>query len=139
MAVIGDFMFGFDTDTKNVFEDTLKMIKELQIDMADFCILTPFPGTSVYKELDKQGRLLTKDWSQYSLRNPVFQPKNMTPEELTRGLTKMYAEFYSTKYTIKRIVRGLKLGFYPFFLILARNAVSNMNTRSLFSTRRKKT
>ena len=136
MAVIGDFMFGFDTDTPDVFDETLKVIKELKIDIADFCMLTPFPGTPIFNKLEKEGRILTKDWSQYSLKNVVFEPKNMTPDELIQGLRKMYYEFYSTPYTVKRIVRSLKLGIYPFFLVLARNAIANMNSRRLFTSRR---
>jgi radical SAM superfamily enzyme YgiQ (UPF0313 family) len=136
MAVIGDFMFGFDTDTPDVFDETLKVIKELKIDIADFCMLTPFPGTPIFNKLEKEGRILTKDWSQYSLKDVVFEPKNMTPDELIQGLRKMYYEFYSTPYTVKRIVRSLKLGIYPFFLVLARNAIANMNSRRLFTSRR---
>lgn len=132
MAVIGDFMFGFDSDTPKVFDETLKVIDELQIDVADFCVLTPFPGTPIFEKLDKEGRILTKDWSQYNLKNVVFKPKNMTPKELTQGLRRMYTEFYSTFYTTKRIARSLKLGRYPFFSVLARNAVANMNSRRLF-------
>jgi radical SAM superfamily enzyme YgiQ (UPF0313 family) len=131
MAVIGDFMFGFDTDTPDVFDETLRMIKELQIDLADFCVLTPFPGTPIYNKLDKEGRIITKDWSQYNLKNVVFKPKNMTPDELIHGLKKMYYEFYSTGYTAKRIIRSLGLGLYPFFLVLVRNIVGNMASRRL--------
>jgi radical SAM superfamily enzyme YgiQ (UPF0313 family) len=134
MAVIGDFMFGFDNDTPDVFNKTLKMIKKLQIDIADFCILTPFPGTPIYQKLEKENRILTKDWSKYTLKNVVFNPKNMTPDELLLGTRKMYYEFYSKLYTGKRIARSLKLGIYPFFLILARNIIANMNSRRLFSS-----
>jgi len=135
MAVIGSFMFGFDTDTKEVFDETLKTIKELEIDIADFCILTPFLGTPVFGKFEKEGRILTKDWSKYTMKNVVFEPKNMTPEELLQGVKKMYIEFYSIQNTLKRIVRSLKLGIYPLFLVLARNAVANMNSRRLFSSK----
>ena len=135
MAVVGSFIFGFDTDSLSVFDETLKMIKELEIDVADFCVLTPFPGTSIYKKFKDENRILTYDWSKYNLKTPVFQPKNMTPEELKQGLIKMYYEFYSTKYTLKRIIRGLKLGIFPFFLVLTRNAVANMNSRMLLKNR----
>ena len=138
MAVIGSFMFGFDTDTKEVFDETLKMIKDLNIDLADFCILTPFPGTPIYKKLEKEGRLLEKDWSKYTMRNVVFKPKNMTSEELLQGVKKMYIEFYSTQNTVKRIFRSLRLGIYPFFLVLSRNAVANMNSKLLYASRLQK-
>jgi radical SAM superfamily enzyme YgiQ (UPF0313 family) len=135
MAVIGSFMFGFDSDTKDVFDETLKTIKKLEIDIADFCILTPIVGTPVFNKLDKDGRILTKDWSKYDMKNVVFEPKNMTPEELLQGVKRMYTNFYSTSYTVKRIVKSLRLGLYPFFLVLARNMVANMHSKLLLSSR----
>ena len=133
MVVVGCFMFGFDTDTPDVFDETLKTIKELEIDVADFCVLTPFPGTPIFNRLENEGRILTKDWSKYTLKNVVFKPKNMTTDELINGIRKMYTEFYSTPYTVKRVINSLSLGLYPFFLVLARNAVANMNARRVFS------
>ena len=138
MAVIGSFMFGFDTDTKDVFDETLKMIKDLKIDLADFCILTPFPGTPIFNKLKKERRIFAEDWSRYTMRNVVFEPKNMTSEELLQGVKKMYIEFYSTQNTVKRIVRSLRLGVFPFFLVLSRNAVANMNSKLLFASKVKK-
>lgn len=132
MVVVGSFMFGFDTDTKDVFNETLKMIKELEIDIVDFCILTPFPGTPIFSKLDKENRLLTKDWSKYKF-NVVFRPKNMTPEELLHGVRKMYRDFYSILYSVKRVVRSIRLGFYPFFLMVERNFAAGMSHRRLFS------
>jgi radical SAM superfamily enzyme YgiQ (UPF0313 family) len=132
MAVIGDFIFGFDTDTIDVFNETLKMIMELKIDICDFCILTPFPGTPIFKQLEKEGRIITKDWSKYNLKTVVFQPKEMTPEELIQGVRKMYQNFYSNKYTIQRIFRSMGLGINPFFMVLVRNMIANMNSRRLF-------
>jgi radical SAM superfamily enzyme YgiQ (UPF0313 family) len=134
MAVIGSFMFGFDTDTKDVFDETLKMIEELKIDVADFCILTPFPGTPIYETLLKEGRILTKDWSKYN-GNVVFKPKNMTPEELLSGVRKIFKDFYSGKNSIKRVTRGIRLGFYPFVLIFERNLASSMSHRRLLHSK----
>ena len=138
MAVVGTFMFGFDTDTPDVFENTLHTMKELQIDVADFCIVTPFPGTPLFERLENEGRLFTKDWSSYTMKKVVFQPKLMTSEELLRGVRKMYHEYYSISSTIRRVARGLRLGFYPFLLILARNMVATMNSRSLFTSTEKR-
>jgi len=136
MAVIGCFIFGFDTDTYDVFDDTLKTIKELKIDVADFCILTPFPGTPIFNKLEKEGRILTKDWVNYNLKTAVFQPKKMTEDEIHKGMQKMYSEFYSVPYTTRRVMRGFRLGFYPFFLIMTRNVVATMNARKLFVYKR---
>jgi radical SAM superfamily enzyme YgiQ (UPF0313 family) len=129
MAVIGCFMFGFDTDHQNVFQDTLKMIQQLKIDVCDFCVLTPFPGTPLYKRLKKEGRIITNEWEKYNLKTLVFQPKRLEVDEIHKGISYMYDEFYSLSYTIKRLVRGLQLGIYPFFLILGRNMIATMNSR----------
>jgi len=132
MAVIGCFIFGFDTDTKAVFKNTLKMIKKLKIDIADFCALTPFPGTPTYTKLQKEKRIITTDWGKYNLKNVVFKPKNMTLTELQDGIKRMYIEFYSPVYTIQRITRSLKLGIYPFISVKIRNIIATMNSRKLF-------
>lgn len=129
MAVIGDFMFGFDNDTKEIFDTTLKTIKKMKIDIADFSILTPFPGTPIFTNLDKEKRLLTKEWAKYNMHNVVFKPKNMSAEELREGVIKMYSNFYSINHILKRIIRSMKLGFYPFFLILFRNIITTMGTK----------
>ena len=125
-------MFGFDTDTKDVFDETLKQINKLGIDAADFCILTPFPGTPVYDKLEKEKRILTKDWSQYNLKNPVFKPKNMTPEELLAGVRKMYYEYYSRSNNIRRIFRSMGLGMLAFLLVFQRTFAAAMSHRKLF-------
>jgi len=132
ILVIGDFMFGFDSDTKNVFDETLKMIKKLRIDVADFCTLTPFPGTPIYDKLESENRLITKDWSEYSLKNVVFNPKNMTAEELKNGLRKMYRNYYSINNSTKRIIYSIKYGLYPFSSVIPRNIVATMNSKTLF-------
>jgi len=138
IAVIGDFMFGFDTDTPEVFEKTLKTIKELQIDVADFSILTPFPGTPLFKKFDDEKRILTKDWKYYNMGHVVFTPKQMTPEELLQGVRYMYTEFYRPLYTVKRIAQNLNRGFYPFFVVFARNIVATFNARRLYTLKNKK-
>ena len=131
MIVIGCFVFGFDTDTKEVFDDTLAMIKNLKIDIVDFLVFTPFPGTPLFNELEKENRILTKKWSRYNMKNVVFKPRNMTPQELLRGIRNMYNEFYSPPYILRRILNCLKLGFYPLFLMLERNISARMQMRLL--------
>ena len=124
MMVIGDFIFGFDTDTKDGFETTEKTIKKLGIDVADFTINTPFPGTPMYDQLEKEGRILTKDWTKYTMYSVVYQPKQMSPDELLIGVNFMYQSFYSIPETIKRILKGLSYGIYPFVAIANRNFIS---------------
>ena len=128
MAVIGDFMFGFDNDTIDVFKSTLNAINDLRLDVADFTIVTPFPGTPLFKQLDKDERLLTKEWKNYSMFNVVFKPKNMTPEELINGVYFIYKNFYRPSESIKRTIKSLKYGIIPFFSVMARNIITTMGS-----------
>jgi hypothetical protein len=66
------------------------VIKDIDIDDAFLYALTPFPGTNLFKKLDKEGRILTKDYSKYTWNNCVFRPKNMTKEELEIGIKELY-------------------------------------------------
>jgi radical SAM superfamily enzyme YgiQ (UPF0313 family) len=113
MAINALFMFGFDQDTPEVFDATIDALNEWEIDAAEFNILTPLPGTPVYKKMDKEGRILTKDWSKYTQTQVVFQPKNMSPEELYEGMKKVTKEFHATDKMIKRCIRFLKISLHP--------------------------
>lgn len=136
MIVIGCFMFGFDTDTTDVFAQTLQAIRTWGIDIADFSILTPLPGTPIYQQFEQEGRLLTKDWKYYNMGHVVFKPKQMTPDELLQGVRMMYDEFYAPPYTIKRIMGSLRHGVYPFAVSFARNMVAMMSRRRVGSLKK---
>jgi len=121
MNTYGNFIFGFDTDTPNVFDRTINTISNWELDAADFHILLPFPGTRLFNRLDKGGRILTKNWSKYVLGNVVFKPMHMSPEELKDGVEKMYKEFYLTPKIFKRLCENIKHGFCPFIITLMTN------------------
>jgi len=102
MSIQGGIIFGFDEDTPDIFDATLQKLYELEIDVLEINILTPYPGTPLYERLDKEGRIFTKDWSKYNQIDVVFEPKNMTVEELYNGAKKVAKEYYSWKNIIKR-------------------------------------
>jgi len=134
MAIFGSFIFGFDTDKKDIFEKTSDFIRQVEIDVPIFNILTPYPGTPIYNKFEKEGRILTKNWDMYTLSNVVFKPKNMTEEELLNGVMRIYKEFYSTTNTFKRCIKSLKLGFYPLLLVGLQNLPVWYGTRYLSKT-----
>lgn len=113
MIVTGSFIFGFDTDTKNVFNDTIEAVYDLAIDVPEFTILTPYPGTPLFKRLDAEGRILTRDWSRYTeTGNVVFQPRNMSPRELLEGCEKAIYEVFSFSNIIGRAIKNRKFLFH---------------------------
>jgi radical SAM superfamily enzyme YgiQ (UPF0313 family) len=85
IGIQGSFVFGFDEDTPDVFQDTVRFIQETGIELPNLCILTPFPGTSLFDALEKEGRILHKDWSCYDMSHVVFSPRAMSAEELQQG------------------------------------------------------
>jgi len=121
MMVSGSFVFGFDGDTLDIFDKTKDFVDMSGIDMPDAMTLTPFPGTPLFNRLEKEGRILTKDWSKDDHRHVVFQPKNMTPEDLFENTQKIYADFFSKYSMAKRILKSIKLGYNPFISVLFQN------------------
>jgi len=135
MLIFGSFIFGFDNDTPDIFEKTYDAIKEWDIDVVDFHILTPFPGTALYERLKKEGRMLSEDWDKYDLANAVFQPKQMSPEELYKGTRWIAKKYYSISNIIKRFYRSIEkhkkllLSFY----ILQQNISSRQEFKNYFN------
>jgi radical SAM superfamily enzyme YgiQ (UPF0313 family) len=95
IQVNGSFVLGFDHDRRDVFEQTVGWIEENRLECATFHILTPYPGTSLFWQMDAQGRLLHKDWSRYDTAHVVFRPQHMTPEELADGYAWCYERLFS--------------------------------------------
>ncbi len=100
--ILGTFVFGFDADDPSVFDKTIKFVRESKIDVPNFSTLIPFPGTELFQTLESQGRIITKDWSKYDGKHAVFQPMNMSPNELLAGVKKAYKETFSLGSIINR-------------------------------------
>jgi radical SAM superfamily enzyme YgiQ (UPF0313 family) len=127
MAVLGNFMFGFDQDTNKVFSSTIEKINELNLDSARFAILTPYPGTPLYHKLELENRILTYDWSLYNRKNVVFEPKNITREDLFQGFTDISRQFNSIPNMLRRDLQSLTHGIYPSIITIGRNIENYIN------------
>jgi len=114
MMIIGSFVLGFDYDTPDIFDMTDKFVEKSEIDVVHYHQLMPYPGTPIFDRLDKQGRILTKDWNKYTHDYVVFKPKYMTPEELLTNTRRLREKYYKMSHSIKRIVKSMNLGFPPF-------------------------
>lgn len=94
IKVIGSFVFGFDHDDEGVFERTVDFAKGMNLEEAEFLILTPYPKTRLNERLSSEGRIFERDWGKYTTTNVVFKPKLMTPEKLQEGFIQAWKEFY---------------------------------------------
>ena len=108
IGIQGSFIFGYDWDTKGTFEEVLSFSEKTRLDSVLFTILTPYPGTKVFNEMKHQNRLITTDWSKYDMAHAVYQPKNMTPEELEEMFVEANRKFYSIPSMFKRLIAKRK-------------------------------
>jgi len=112
-------IFGFDTDTKDIFKNTVRFLIKNKICSTSFCILTPYPNIKFYQELKNASRIIFSDWKYYTHSLAVFKPKNMTAYELQLGKINAGDEFYKLLSVAKRLSGNL---FNP-FLFLAANFI----------------
>lgn len=116
IAIQGCFVFGVDSDTKEVFQETADFAIELGVDLPRYAVLTPFPSTPLYKRLDAEGRILSRNWELYDAQHVVFQPKNMTVKELESGHEQAWKATYKYKAIAKRLRNS---GNFSFFSLAA--------------------
>lgn len=114
IGIVAGIILGMDHDTPETFVRTLEFLQRLQIDTVQVNILTPLPGTPLFDDMKRAGRLRDRDWSHYDFRHVVFQPAQMTAEELQAGADWLYAQFYRLDRILVRFVRGLfTVGIVP--------------------------
>lgn len=85
IQVSSSMIFGFDTHSKDIFTESEEFCRFISLDEVEGVLLIPFPGTPLYAKLEKEGRILTSDWSKYDGSNVVFNPTGMSVRELEEG------------------------------------------------------
>jgi radical SAM superfamily enzyme YgiQ (UPF0313 family) len=85
IGLAGNFIFGFDEDDERTFEDVVRFVDAARLDGFYYSLLTPYPGTPLYIQMEAEGRLLETDWSLYDTDHVVFRPRRMTAERLMAG------------------------------------------------------
>lgn len=103
ISINGTFVFGLDEDTPEIFQRTAEFVIDAAIDLPRFAVATPFPGTTLFKRLEAEGRILTRDWSLYDGQHVVFQPARMTPQQLIAGHTEVWKRVYAVSSIARRI------------------------------------
>ena len=95
IQVNGSFVLGFDHDDASVFARTVAWIEQHKLECATFHIMTPYPGTPLFAQMEREGRLLHRDWSRYDTAHVVFRPARMSVGELERGYSWCYQRLFS--------------------------------------------
>lgn len=95
IMINGSFVFGLDEDDADVFSRTVDWAVEHALTTCTFHILTPYPGTRLFQEMNEAGRILHRNWDLYDTREVVYQTKGLTADQLKRGYDWAYNAFYS--------------------------------------------
>ena len=103
IAVMGCFVFGLDSDTLDSFDETVSLVIESKMDLPRYAIATPFPATGLYKRLKAENRITTEDWTLYDGQHVVFEPKNMTADELLSNTRRAWRKTYSYRSIVSRL------------------------------------
>ena len=117
VMVNASFVFGMDDDDPSVFERTVAWAVEHGVETATFHILTPYPATPLFRQMEGEGRLLHRNWDVYDTAHVVFRPKHLTVEQLSEGYAWCYRRLCSHRSIWRRRPRDWRA--VPAYLAMA--------------------
>jgi radical SAM superfamily enzyme YgiQ (UPF0313 family) len=97
-----EMIIGTDSDTRQTIHDTFDFVMRTGIPIPKFYILTPMPGSELYSDFKKQGRLIHEDYNFYTATNCVFMPANLTSAELDEQFWWLYRKVYTLPNILRR-------------------------------------
>ena len=97
IGVEGTILLGLDNHTEDGLLRLIDFLMEIDLDLAEFTVLTPFPHTKAYADLKRQNRIISSDWNDYTADKVVFEPKNMSADRLQQLLSIAWDTFYRTE------------------------------------------
>lgn len=95
IMINGSFVFGMDDDGPDVFARTVDWAIAHGVTTATFHIQTPYPGTRLWQQMERDRRILHRDWDLYDTRHVVYRPARLTAEQLETGYWRAYRDFYA--------------------------------------------
>lgn len=140
MAVYGTFVFGYDHDTVEIIEKSLEFAMKAKLEIANFNPLTPTPGSALYERLKSEGRLLSTTWwkdEHYRYGDPIFEPKQMSPELFADKCFEAKKAFYSWRSIISRVFFAksrfnmFRVGMVALANVVSRKEVLQKQSKSL--------
>lgn len=103
ISIMGTFVLGLDNERTDVFEQVYDFVQQHKIDLPRYSILTPFPGTPLFRRLEQEERILTRDWSLYDGQHVVYDPQYMSADELIEGHEWIWRQTYRFSSIYQRI------------------------------------
>ena len=105
IGVEGTILLGLDNQTEDDCKRLIDFLGEIDLDLAEFTIMTPFPHTKAYDDYLRQGRIFDFDWNHYNAGQVVFQPKQMSPEKLQDLYDYAWKHFYAAESQEQKMFR----------------------------------
>jgi radical SAM superfamily enzyme YgiQ (UPF0313 family) len=102
----GMFVFGFEGDDWGTVEATVQFIRRMKLTSVQLLLLTPLPGSDLYRQLVTDGRILSFDWDLYDAHHVVYQPSGFTPFELQCAQVYGHARLYALPEGLKKLATG---------------------------------
>jgi radical SAM superfamily enzyme YgiQ (UPF0313 family) len=122
ILVMASLIFGLDSDTEAIFDLGYEFLSKSKSAFFQGCLMTPYPGTLVFENLKREGRILTDDFSKYDTKKVVISPKNMSPEKLADGFNEIRKATYSYNSIFNRSLPYLMKGPVESLLYFSLNA-----------------
>jgi len=94
IGVEGTILLGLDSHTEDFIKELIDFLLEIELDLAEFTVLTPFPHTRAFEKLHAENRIFTYDWDNYTADKVVYHPKHMSSERLGELLSYAWDTFY---------------------------------------------
>lgn len=94
ILVEGTILLGTDDQTEDDIKRLVDFLLEIELDLAEFTVLTPFPHTKTYDDLVRENRIIDTNWNNYNAGKVVYQPKHMTPERMQEMYRYAWDTFY---------------------------------------------
>jgi len=132
IGVQAGMIVGLDSDDAGVFQRTLRFLQRARISALQLNILTPLPGTPLFEDFDRSGRIVDRDWSHYDFRHTVIEPARMIRRQLQGGADWLCRQFYRWDRVALRFARDVfALGPLAAYLALRLNMTYRYDVRRL--------
>jgi radical SAM superfamily enzyme YgiQ (UPF0313 family) len=115
IGIMGTFVIGFDGEDASIFDRIEQFVLKNRLDWALVFIRTPYPGTTLFRDLEHEGRLVTKEWEKYDTLNCVYTPLGMSIPELETGVRALWKQIFSLKSITRRILSRPRI--HPMFYL----------------------
>ncbi len=97
IKVEGTILLGLDDHTEDFIRRLIDFLLEINLDLAEFSILTPFPHSEIWHQMEGEGRIFDRNWEKFNAANVVYQPRHMDPEKLQELYELAWNSFYAER------------------------------------------